>query len=67
MTERERGRRLTPARIVKMVAGEWGTPVGKNADKLVPGNVRLHMSFRKIGEAQALERPFQEEARAQPQ
>ena len=47
-----------------MVAGEWGTPVGKNADKLVPGNVRLHMSFREIGEAQALERPFQEEARA---
>ena len=47
-----------------MVAGERWTPVGENADKLAFGNVRLHMSFRKIGKAKALERSFQEEARA---
>ena len=45
-----------------MIAGEWGTPVGKNTDKLALRKVRLHMSFREIGEAKALERPFQEEA-----
>jgi hypothetical protein len=40
-----------------MIAGEWGTPVGKNTDKLALRKVRLHMSFREIGEAKALERP----------
>jgi hypothetical protein len=47
-----------------MVAREQWTRVRENADKLAFDNVRLHMSFREIGKAKALERSFKEEARA---
>lgn len=43
---------------------KMGAPVGKNADKLALGNVRLHVSLRKVGKAQTLERSVQEKARA---
>ena len=46
-----------------MVAREQWTPVREDADKLAFKNVRLHMSFREIGKAKALERSFKEEAR----
>src|SRR5215469_13690690 len=42
-----------------MVAGERGAPVGKNANKLAFRDIWLHMSFREVGKAQALERSLQ--------
>ena len=42
-------------RLVKIGGGsdkdgnEWGTPVGKNANKLALREIWLHMSFREVG------------------
>ena len=47
-----------------MIAGEWWTPVGKNADKLALRDVPPNMSFREVRKAKTFERSFQEEARA---
>jgi hypothetical protein len=44
--DRECWRRLATARVIKMIAGEWRTPVGKDADKLALRDIRLRMPFR---------------------
>ena len=47
-----------------MIAGEWWTPVGKNADKLAIGDVPPYMSFREVRKAKTFKRSFQKEAGA---
>ena len=47
-----------------MVPGKGRTPVGKNADKFSPGDIRLHMSFGEVGQPETLERALEEKAGA---
>ena len=47
-----------------MIAGKGRTPVGKNADKFSPGDIRLHMSFGEVGQPETLERALEEKAGA---
>ena len=56
--------RLTPARVVEVIAGKGRAPIRQHPNEPALRNAWLHMSLGKIGKAQALERSVQEKARA---
>src|SRR5690349_7792410 len=62
--QRKRLRRLAPAGIIEVIAGEWRTPIGQYPDQPSLRNVGLHVSLRHVGKAQSLECSIQQEASA---